>query len=361
MTRFPRAVEDLTPDLLTSALSDFHPGAVVESFAVAETSVCGDGRASTADRVKLELRYAEGGDAELPSTLLLKTMLWQPHAPQAMYHNEVRFYREVRPELSIEAPRVYGSLFDEETGQFGILMEDLRLRGARFPNATTPISLEEITGLVTTLADLHAAWWDSERFGGDMAWVATPRSGGMFPIFDSFGLELIGDQVAKNPFKAELIAPLKRSLTEMWVDLWKHQARLDSGPTTLLHGDPHIANTYLLPGGRGGLLDWQLMVRGRWAHDFTYLLVTGLDTELRRKHEGDLLAFYLDALRARGVAAPPPGEEARLLYRQSVVWGLVIGWLITPPQNYGEEITAANLKRLVAAAEDLETFEALRN
>ena len=120
MTRFPNAVEDLTPELLTSVLSDFHPGAVVEAFAVAETSVCGDGLASTADRVKLELHYAEGNDAELPSTLLLKTMLWKPHAPQAMYHNEVRFYREVRPELSIEAPRVYGSLFDEETGQFVI-------------------------------------------------------------------------------------------------------------------------------------------------------------------------------------------------------------------------------------------------
>jgi len=43
------------------------------------------------------------------------------------------------------------------------------------------------------------------------------------------------------------------------------------------------------------------------------------------------------------------------------VWGLVIGWLITPPQNYGEEITVANLKRLVAAAQDLATFEALRD
>jgi hypothetical protein len=42
-----------------------------------------------------------------------------------------------------------------------------------------------------------------------------------------------------------------------------------------------------------------------------------------------------------------------------VLWGLVIGWLITPPVNYGEEITRANLTRLVTAAQDLETLQAL--
>jgi hypothetical protein len=42
-----------------------------------------------------------------------------------------------------------------------------------------------------------------------------------------------------------------------------------------------------------------------------------------------------------------------------VVWGLVIGWLITPPVNYGVPITEANIARLVTAAQDLESFRAL--
>jgi len=42
-----------------------------------------------------------------------------------------------------------------------------------------------------------------------------------------------------------------------------------------------------------------------------------------------------------------------------VIWGLVIGWLITPPVNYGTAITATNIARLVTAAEDLESFQAL--
>ena len=72
------------------------------------------------------------------------------------------------------------------------------------------------------------------------------------------------------------------------------------GPQTLLHGDPHIANTYLLPDQSGGFLDWQLMIKGRWAHDVTYLLITGLATEDRRTHERALLSYYLDELRRFG-------------------------------------------------------------
>jgi aminoglycoside phosphotransferase (APT) family kinase protein len=358
--RFPSRAEDLTPDLLSSVIADKQPGVVVESFELVETSQVGDGFASTADRVALRLRYAEGADGGLPERMLLKTMLLRPHAPEAMYRNEVRFYNEIRPEITIEAPRGYGCLFDEETAQFGILMEDLALRGASFPNATTQVSQPQIRSLLSHLAELHAAYWQSPRFERDLAWVATPMQGGMFPVVHGFGIDFIRDQVEQNPFKQELIAPLGRDLGAMWADLWKQQERLASEPATLLHGDPHIGNTYLLSPEHGGFLDWQLMVRGRWAHDVTYLLVTSQSIDDRRKHERELLAGYLDALRSRGVATAPSFDEAWLLYRQSAIWGLMIGWLITPPSNYGEAITTANLERLVAAVQDLETFEALR-
>ena len=49
------------------------------------------------------------------------------------------------------------------------------------------------------------------------------------------------------------------------------------------------------------MLDWQLMMRGSWAHDVTYLMVTALDPEVRRAHQLDLLGEYLDRLAAAGV------------------------------------------------------------
>lgn len=356
---FPSDLQELTPEMLGAALATRAPDVVVEHVDIVAAKRCGDGVASTADRVVVDLTYAAGTGAGLPRRLVLKTMLASPHAPAAMYENEVRFYREIRDGLGIETPTAYASHFDPATGRFGLLLEDLTARSARFPSALDPVTLPEVRSILGHLATLHARFWDSPRFAGDLRWVATPTSGGMFDVFDTIGLDLIDDQVSRHPFKAELIAPLGRDLAQMWELLWQVQERHTVAPTTLLHGDPHLGNTYLLPGGRGGLLDWQLMMRGSWAHDVTYLLVTALDPEVRRAHQRDLLGEYLELLAAAGVDSVPSSEAAFAVMREAALWGLVIGWLICPPENYGPEITTANIERTVAAVEDLETLAAI--
>ncbi len=356
---FPADLADLTADVLGAALADRVPGVVVDRIDIVSAKHAGEGVASTADRVVVDLAYASGTSGDLPTRLILKTMLASPHAPQAMYENEVRFYREIRDELSIETPRAFASHFDLATGRFGLLLEDLNARGARFPSALDTVSLDEVRSVLENLASLHARFWDSPRFAADLSWVPTPISGGMFDVFDTIGLELIEDQVARHPFKADLIAPLGRTVAQMWEPLWQVQRRHTVAPTTLLHGDPHVGNTYLLPGERAGLLDWQLMVRGRWAHDVTYILITALGPEVRRSHQRDLLAEYLDRLASAGVPTVPTFDDAFTQYRAAALWGLVIGWLICPPENYGTEVTIANIGRLVAAVDDLETFAAI--
>ena len=356
---FPSRVEDVTPELLTAVLAERNPGVKVARFEIVEVKQFGEGIVSTADRVTVKLAYAPDCRGDLPERVIIKTMLLSPHAPDAMYLNEVRFYREIRPLLDIETPQSYGSTFDQQTGQFGVILEDLRERGASFPNVTTPINLSVITYLVKTLASLHARFWMSPRFETDLNWLSTPRSGGMSDVFSLIGFEYLQRRMAKDGFKAGMIAPLRADLETLWSKLWKVQELLEQEPTTLLHGDPHIGNTYLLPGDKAGLLDWQLMIRGCWAHDLTYLLITGMDTETRREHEREFIELYLSELKRNGVASPPDFEAAWEMYRRTVIWGLVIGWLFTPPINYGEQITVGNIARLVAAAQDLETLEAI--
>lgn len=356
---FPATVDELTPALLTAALAHRHPGVVVDRIEVVAEKRCGDGVASTADRLVLDVSYRAGTATGLPRRLLLKTMLASPHAPAAMYENEVRFYRELREEVDIETPAVHASSFDPATGRFGLLLEDLTERGARFPSALDRVSVDEVRSLLGHLAAVHGRFWASPRFEVDLAWVGTPVAGGMADVFQAIGLELIEDQVARHPFKAELISPLDRSVREMWELLWQVQHRHCEAPTTLLHGDPHLGNTYLLPGGSGGLLDWQLMMRGSWAHDVVYLLVTALAPEQRRTHQVELLGEYLEGLARAGVDDAPGLPAAFEQLRAAALWGLVIGWLICPPENYGRAITEANISRTVAAVQDLETFAAI--
>ena len=356
---FPARSELLTPALLTEALSGLQPGVAVVGLRVVEEAHCDTGSASTAARAVLDLDYATGCDRGLPGRVVLKTVLIRPGAPTCMYRNEVRFYRNLRPELEIETPRVFASLFDEESDSFGVLMEDLRGRSARFPNATESMNAAQIANVLDQLAALHARFWTSSRFSRDLDWLWTPCSGGFHDFMQGPGVAFLRQQIGRSGYKQELLARLGRSFDEAWKLLWNAQAILESEPSTLLHGDTHFGNTYLLPGDRVGLLDWQLMIRGRWSHDVTYLMLTALDIEDRRRHERDLLAYYLDRLKSAGVQTAPKLEDAWLLYRQSAIWGFLIGWMITPVENYGEEILRANLDRLTTAVEDLETFAAL--
>lgn len=358
-SRFPRTPDDLSPALLTEVLADVTPGVVVDSVEPLSVKWCGEGIASTADRMVLDLGYAPGAAGGLPSRMVLKTMLASPHAPREMFETEVAFYRRIRPELEIEVPRCFGADFDPDTGQFGLLLEDLSARGARFPDATQVVTPDEVGALLEQLARLHAAFWRSPRFADDLAWVATPRRGGMSRIFDDHGLDLVADQVDRHPFKQRLIEPLGHSVGELWKALGRSRILLEEAPATLLHGDTHLANTYLLPDGTGGLLDWQLQVRGCWAHDVVYLLATGLSVEQRREHAERLLGGYLAALAEAGVVDGPSLDEAWEWCRRAVVWGLVIGWLITPPENYGEAVTVANTERMVAAVADLDALSIL--
>ena len=98
-------------------------------------------------------------------------------------------------------------------------------------------------------------------------------------------------------------------------------------PMTLLHGDPHIGNTYVLPDGEVGFLDWQVLRRGNWSLDLGYFLQGALTTEDRRRHERTLLEQYRDALDLPADELPGM-DEIWLRYRASVAHGLCT-WLCT--------------------------------
>jgi hypothetical protein len=89
----------------------------------------------------------------------------------------------------------------------------------------------------------------------------------------------------------------------------------------------------------------------------TYYLITALDRGVRRQHEKELFHYYLAALAGQGVERVPDFEEAWHDCRLASIWGLVIGWLITPPVNYGVPITAANIQRTTDAI--IDAFAAL--
>jgi thiamine kinase-like enzyme len=129
-----------------------------------------------------------------------------------------------------------------------------------------------------------------------------------------------------------------------------------AGPRCLLHGDAHVGNLYLDEQRRPSLVDWQLVQSAPWYLDVGYHLGCTLNPAERRRSEWDLLAHYLDRLRAEGVDDPPSGRELRRGIALGLLYGFYL-WAIT--LKVAPPVTTEMLSRLGSAVADHEAYSAV--
>lgn len=313
----PERWDSLDADWFTRALKRDHPGAKISAVRLVQSD---DG---TNRRARFALDYAEGSG---PAQLFLKA-----HAPSHrwVHLRNGNLFLESRlfasgTELPLEHPKVYLAVPDYPRLDFLLVMEDLTLRGADPRDALRPMTVEQVAGGLAGLAALHGAYWGMTASSHRrLRWVKQwePSQGWQVGLRARIptGLSRSG---------RELPEEVRNLSADRVVDLWAaNVATLASGHQTLLHGDAHIGNTYILPDGTTGFLDWQVVRRGNWIQDVGYFLVGSLTVEDRRRHETELLRAYLEALPV-AEAQRPTWDEAWLRYRQSPAYGLAI-WLST--------------------------------
>jgi hypothetical protein len=360
----PTSADALGPDDLNPLLAAQVPGARLDAFTVVESHVYGSGLASTAGRIVIEPRWTAGSPAELPRRVVVKVARTDDEVRvdgeqtiRGLYANEVAIYTRLDPHRFLEAPRCLGGRYDPRSQTFLLLLEDLRERGATFANVTLETSLARMHCLLDLLATLHARFWDGPRLRDELSWMETHLRGELHDLFNTPGRvpAMIEHLTRTLQFKREMVERLGTTTQRLFEDMQhvqRHQATL---PQTVVHGDCHIGNTYILPGDRAGLLDWQLACRGHAVHDVAYVVASGLSVAMRRQHERELLGYYRERLRAHGVADPPSLDALWLEYRRTLVWCVYVGWLTTTVANYGWEICVVNHLRVMTAYEDLET------
>jgi hypothetical protein len=356
----PLTPEEFDESLVQRLVRTNYPDVTVEHIRIVDAALSSEGeqRVSTARRIAMDVDFA-GGAPHLPQRLMVKVA--RPgFGDLPLYDNEVNVYTRLGDELPVNTPRCVGGYRDVEGSSFGLVLEDLRPRGAEFPSVLTPTSAADIRGLLDQLAALHARYWQSPRFDDDLAWVHPHISGPLHELFNHEGgvPMLVNWEIQTQQFKRELVESVGetgQSLLRNVALAQQHQAGL---PRTLVHGDTHIGNTYRMPDGSYGLLDWQLTSYGYCMHDVAYIVITGLSVQDRREHETDLLSYYRQRLSHHGVTEAPTLYELTQEYRLAAAWCFYIGWLTTPIENYGWEINVANQIRLATAYRDLDSKEA---
>jgi hypothetical protein len=357
----------LTPDefnlsILEKLIRTAYPDVCLASISVVDAVLSseGDQRVSTARRIAFDVTYADGSRPDLPSRLMVK--IARPELREIpLYDNEVHIYTRIGDELPMRLPRSFGGVRDRESATFGLVLEDLRPMHPTFEDVLSPLTADDTAALLEQLAALHAAYWESTRFQGDLDWIQPHTSGPIHDLFTSdYGVALLIDhEVATHQFKRELVQSTGETTASLRTKVARVQAHQAALPCTLLHGDAHVGNTYRLPDGQRGYFDLQLAARGFCMHDVSYTIVTSLSVEDRRAYEQDLIAGYRRRLVKLGVAAPPGLDELLYEHRLAMAWCLYIGWLTSPTENYGWEVTVANHIRISTAYRDLATSVAI--
>ena len=358
----------ITPELMTVIVRRRYPEAQVTSVDIVRAHEYGEGDVSTSSRATARLTYSDI-ESELPRDIVLK-LSFDPRVEGAdawfcnltgLFANEVDFYNRIRPELALEAPLSLGGQFDTTSARYILAMEDVTKRGARFPSNQDDISLEHVRQIISTAAQLHAQFWESDRFEGDLSWVETHLAGRVEAHMRSVIPEMgIASELEQHKFKREILERLGTNERELFAGMCANKQHQSQLPQTLLHGDLHIGNTYLMPDGTVGLHDWQLCVKGFALHDVTYIINTALSVSQRRTHERAMLQHYRDCLSSYGVATPPEMDTMWREHRRAALWTLYIGWLTCPPLSYGWDTLAVALLRVSSAIEDHETLSLVR-
>jgi len=330
---------------MTAALAPAFPGAVVGAVEV------GDVADGTNGRARVRLRYASGQGPERvfvkrEGRMLNRLALTALGAREA----EARLVGS-GAKLPLEHPAFYAAAVDRRRLAAVMVMEDVTLRAGRANEATVALGVEQVRSGLRGLARLHAAYW-GRPLPGSLAFVRPWRLGPVWaPV--SWASLARALHLLRSAGHGRLIpVGVDAGVVERGFRGWAKVAA--SGPRTLLHGDPHVGNTYALPGEVTGFYDWQLVRSGNWSHDVGYFLVSSLAIDDRRAYEQDLLRDYLDELGRRGAAAPS-FAEAWELYRRTPVFGLGT-WLHTLSGGGFQpvDVCLATIERFASAYADHE-------
>jgi len=356
-TEVPPSAAAITPQWLTDALCRDVPGARV-------TAVRADGQTSqTTARASLRLTYDEAGSAAgLPEAVFVKLTTT---VRQRLFLGLIRclegepwFYRELRPQLDIECPHGYYGAADDRSWRSIVVIEDIAAtRGATFCHATTAVDRADMESLLAVMASYHGAMWESPAI----------RDGLKSPLDHFHNVSAFLDmrkRCAVGVQRAGAVVPraVRDDPDGLWSAFVASMRACSEGPATLLHGDPHVGNTYRTGAGATALTDWQVCMRGSWAYDYAYAVSTALSVEDRRAWEEDLLVFYLERL-ARAGGDPPELDEARRMYRRCLMyplhtWTTVLGRSAVQPLMQEEDVCRLIIERVSHAIDDLDATRA---
>jgi hypothetical protein len=335
----------LTPAWLSGALGRRFPGIAVT--AVKPGPVIS--RVATNARFRIEC--AGGLPEGLSPDLCAKGYFSEAGSGQGQAGEiEARFYRDLAEASGVRTLRCVFADFDPASATSLLITEDVVARGATFSDARSDYTPDQAAQSLEQLARLHSRTWNRTEYARadwlESRLAAYTRARGVEDIRFNF----------EGPIGARVPEKLRDS--QRLYDVYLELASLvrSATPWCVIHGDPHVGNTFIDADGRPSFLDWQLVQRGPWYIDVGYHIASALNIDDRRRTETDLVRHYLSRLASAGIEVPR-WDDAWHGIRRGIVHGFYL-WGIT--RRVDPPITSVLLERLGTAAADHDAYAAVQ-
>ncbi len=348
--QMPVYADDITPEWLTAALQEYHPGAHVAAVDVVFRAEVTNAHA------RLAITY--DAPAGAPPTLFCKLLPVDDRraaiTTTRMGPREVRFYRDLAPLLKLRVPEVHVAEHDERDDSFVLLMEDLDASGCGVSDGTWGVDADGAAGALVGLAEIHARYEDPAKRAAEAPWVPEPVFGSTYgSVMLQYGLDNHRDRLS-DEFAA---------ISQIYINQGKAlHALFTAGPKTIIHGDTHVGNLFF-DDGTIGFLDWGIINVNTPMREVSYFMNMAMNIDDRRRSEHDLLRHYLDAREAFG-ASRITFDEAWMAHRVHAAYCVPASCqVVTFPANMSERrriFSDAFLARAEAAISDLDARGALR-
>ncbi len=344
-------------DWMTVALR--RAGLLGEGGRVSGVAAKGVGNGLVGDSFRFTLTY-EGEATGAPASVVGKFPARDPASRKSgtdhmLYIREVSFYRELAKTVAIHVPRPLVAEIDPATDDFTLIFEDLG--PARQGDQLTGCSLEDARTAMGQAAALHAPrWGDASMLEIDWLAIRPQQLSGMVTEQLPAIIGLFADRYdgMLEPEFMDLVRRLPATLTAQ-------RQGTAPAPLTVQHADFRLDNVMFdVQGGRHPMatLDWQTVTVGPGATDVAYFLSAGIDPQLRRDHERDLVSLYHSELVRRGVTGYDR-ETCWTDYRRFATHGVLMGVFSALSVERTERGDALFLKMTRGACEqalDLDTF-----
>jgi hypothetical protein len=355
--RVPARPSELNAEWLSACLR--HAGVLGAGDRVAgfELERIGEGHGFAGQIGRVALRY-EPASVNAPPTLIAKFATDHTRTQEMMlsldgYAREVRFYRELAPEIGLGTPRCYFAHYDPAAHECCLLLEDLA--PAESVDRDEGYSLEQAQQVLEQLAAMHARHWNRVEH---LDWLQVDAT-----LIDNLRAGFMkGLPGLVERYRTQY--PTLVRVAQQFVPFFSGDeilAQTRRPPLTLAHGDIHIDNIFLpsAHGGRFAIIDWQSVGVSRFGtNDVARALCMGMRPEQRRRHERALLRHYHRALCAHGVGDYPL-RRLRLRYRVELVSIAALTVLVLDGVDFPEDAASTFVGRLDTALADAHTSRLL--